>query len=216
MLVACVGDGSDDPPQVMHGSVGTWTGDSQPMLEAVGIWTGGAPTAPGAPAGCKAKVSVTVPYSLCEDPALAEHIDLPKQRAMNERRADLNGASPVTPYLATPVGEGAEQFACSLMCDSGSKSARWHFRIEAEGARGHLTCSVGEVVGQEVDIVDSGAPVPDGVGVMWLTDLSHFSFSGSPQSFETGEGMKLIGDNLCPAGQPSRDGGVVGALPQDS
>lgn len=185
-------------------------GPRQPRLEARGTFEGERPRVPVAPEGCQARVHLVVPHEICERPGLGAHID---EALLDQWSTRHLGLSAKTPYRASPLDTSPRASKCSLICDEADKEAYWNLSLTASGQTGLVGCVVGEVARLEVEVVPVGEPVADGVGVMWLTDLSRYrvGFSMRPDG-EGHESSHLIGDNLCPAGQPTREGGVAGAL----
>jgi len=186
------------------------TGPSQPMLQPGGTWKGDTAALPGAPAGCRARVTVEVPYKACKDEALAAWVNQEDLAASRSRAAELGitaEQSSIT-YRATASQGPTGATACSFGCFPATRTARWFVSVDEDGYRGAVACEVGGVLHLALELGEPGAAVPGGIGEMWLTDLSHFRF----QVRRTGAEATLSGDNLCPAGQPTREGGPVGAF----
>lgn len=188
----------------------------QPVLHARGIFTGERAQVPVAPEGCMSRVRIRVPYAACERPGLAEHLDTRRMEQL-QRHRDERGGGEVRArlYRGTPAGSDPVPASCSLSCTPDEGTAAWLLRLEEGGKTGTVRCAVGEVAGLELDLVEVGQPVADGIGLMWLADLSEgyrVSVKLGPDGDEDEKITTLLGDNFCPAGQPTREGGVVGAL----
>ncbi|MCB9779695.1 MAG: hypothetical protein H6742_14110 [Alphaproteobacteria bacterium] len=183
---------------------------TQRALEPRGAWSGGIAPVPAAPHDCKPIVRVQVPWALCEDPALVP-------LAPNPDGAEGTGTRSYDGH-----DDHAAPIACGLTCsdawtiDDGEgdpvvqpATASWFFRIDAVGLTGPVTCTLADGASQTIDLQPLDGPVPVGIGAYWLTDVStlHASTPMGPDA-----PVRLHGDNLCPDGQPTREGRVVDAL----
>lgn len=184
----------------------------QPRLDARGVFEGERPRAPMAPEGCTTLVHIVAPYAVCEEPGLEAHVD----EVLLDRWSEGPGrlVNTMTPYDGAALDGPPSLQRCGLVCDRAQERANWNLSFSEGGWSGTATCALGEVARLEVELEEAGAPVPDGVGVMWLTDLSGFRLGGSlgDRPGRASGPTWLLGDNLCPAGQPTREGGVTGAL----
>jgi hypothetical protein len=187
----------------------------QPMLQPRGVADGTEAAVPGAPAGCQLLASIQVPYDVCEPirtyGAVNTGMLIAERRYLDRAGAGMAPEQEIVPYFgvatASPPPADGAAVRCALACDGTNQRATWSFKVPSGGYRGRLTCTVASGAAMTADVEDAG-PVPDGVGALWLTDLSGYGLDhGPPLPGEPDEPLNwLVGDNLCPAGQPTRSG----------
>ena len=166
------------------------------LLSPVGETTEAAITVPITPDGCQARVTLQATYKTCQQARLSGI-----SRALQASpRADSDHHLAEMFTFDGDIYDSNGALSCSLLCDESAQTARWFVEISEGGFADAFTCTISEDVALSVSF-EAGAPLIDASGVVWLTDLSHGELKLSDALEPTGV---IAGNNLCPAGQPSR------------
>jgi hypothetical protein len=182
------------------GSLGWWGCSARgpvltgpPALEAETTATTGRVKAPAPPPPCQALFEVRVGRSWCERAsATAEGAAVPNRFATYPGR--------------TRAHDGSQPLIdCALECTPGLDHSRVVVWDRDPFFRGSLLCELGPAGTFWVDIGEH-APLDlsTSVGAQWRTHLDSTGTVQRRTDGESGGSRTLVGDNLCPAGQPTR------------